>query len=82
MGFRHFFRLQMPKRVDHVVGRIDLFPDGEIGHIADKRRFWKTRSLQPGIAVFDGLFVQIISSDFVTRLGELGIEFNRNGRNF
>ena len=71
MSFSRFFRGQVPKRIDHVEGGIDLLLDGKVRHVPHVSRFRQTGSLETGIAIGNRLLVQIIPRDFVSRLRKL-----------
>ena len=82
MGFGDFFRRQMPECIDHVEHGIDFLFHGKVGHVAHIGRFGKPGSLQTGIAVINRLLVQVVSSDFVSRLSELNHQTARTAGRF
>ena len=77
MGFGGFLGREMPKGVDHVEDGIDLLFHRKVGHVPDKGGFREPRPFQPSVAIRDGLFVQVISGDFVARFGKLHHESRR-----
>src|SRR4051812_17977261 len=71
MRFGGRFRGKMSKGIDQVECCVVLLFDREDSHIPDKRCRLETMPLQSSIAIFDGLFIQVIARDFIACLGEL-----------